>query len=187
VILRRLPRTRSSQIKGKQLIFLRHVAVNQATSSIVATNIAITIKATNVIATIVDLTIIIKTIDAMIKVSAMTRTQRATSPTTKRMIATVITPRKRATRPCILTSLLCQALAMHPEEGVNLVQDLLCALVLDLALAQAAGATTTIMSTKIIASQAQPPSAGICTPRTTMTDITIAQAKAILLFPPSSL
>jgi hypothetical protein len=43
-------------------------------------------------------------------------------------------------------------LAICPEEGVNLAQDLLCALVLGFALAQAAGATATIMSTKMIAS-----------------------------------
>ncbi len=55
-----------------------------------------------------------------------------------------------------MTSPLCQAPAICPEEGVNLVPDLLCALVLVLALAhaQAAGATTTIMSNKMIASQA---------------------------------
>jgi hypothetical protein len=55
-----------------------------------------------------------------------------------------------------MTSPLCQALAIHPEEGVDLVPDLLHALVLGLALAQAAGATTTIILTKMIASQAQP-------------------------------
>ncbi len=62
-----------------------------------------------------------------------------------------------------MTSPLCRALAICPKEGVNLVQDILCALilVLGLALAQAAGAMTTIMSTMMIASQAQPPSAGI--------------------------
>jgi hypothetical protein len=53
-----------------------------------------------------------------------------------------------------MTSPLRQALAICLEEGVDLVQDLLCALVLGLALAQAAGATTIIMSTKMIASQA---------------------------------
>ncbi len=55
-----------------------------------------------------------------------------------------------------MTSPLCQAPEICPEEGVNLVQDLLCALVLGLALAQATGATTIIMSTKMIASQVQP-------------------------------
>jgi hypothetical protein len=34
-----------------------------------------------------------------------------------------------------MTSPLCQAQAIHPEEGVVLVQDLLCALILGLALA----------------------------------------------------
>jgi hypothetical protein len=38
------------------------------------------------------------------------------------------------------------------KKEVNLVQDLLCALNLGLALAQAVGAMTTIMSTKMIAS-----------------------------------
>jgi hypothetical protein len=44
-----------------------------------------------------------------------------------------------------MTSPLGQALAICPGEGVALVQDLLCALVLALALAQAAGAMTTTM------------------------------------------
>ncbi len=81
--------------------------MNQATSSTVATNIAITIKATDVIATIADLIIIFKTIDAMIVVIAMTRAQGTTSPTTRRMIASMITSRKRVTRPCTMTSPLC--------------------------------------------------------------------------------
>ncbi len=121
--LRRLPRTRSSQRKGKRLIFLPRVAMNQATVNIAVTNTTITIKATDAIATITDLTIIIKTIDAMIVVNAMTRTQRATSPTTRRMIASVITPRKRVTRPWIMTGTLCSVPAIHLEEGVDLVQD----------------------------------------------------------------
>jgi hypothetical protein len=52
-----------------------------------------------------------------------------------------------------MTSPLCQAQAICPEEGVNLVQDLLCTLVLilGLALAQAAGATKIIMLTMMIA------------------------------------
>jgi hypothetical protein len=86
-----------------------------------------------------------------------------------------------------MTSPLCQVPVICPEEGVNLVQDLLCALVLGLALAQAAGATPIIMLTKMIASQAQPPSAGICTPRMTMTDIIIARTKRIPFLPPSPL
>ncbi len=88
-----------------------------------------------------------------------------------------------------MTSPLCLAPAIPPEEGVNLVPDLLSALVLvlGLTLAQAAGATTTIMSNKMIASQAQPPSAGIHTPRTTMTDITIAQTRVLQFLPPSLL
>jgi hypothetical protein len=86
-----------------------------------------------------------------------------------------------------MTSPLCQAPAICLEEGINRIQDLLWALVLGLALAQAAGATTTIMSTKMIASPAKPPSTGICTPRTTMMDITIIRTKAILFLPPSPL
>ncbi len=73
------------------------------------------------------------------------------------------------------------------EEGVDLVPDLLCALVLVLALAQAAGATKTVMSNNMIASQAQPPNAGVCIPRTMMTDITIARTRAIAFLPPSLL
>jgi hypothetical protein len=47
-----------------------------------------------------------------------------------------------------------QALVIHPKEGVNLVPDHLRALilVLGLALAQAAGATATIMFIKMTAS-----------------------------------
>jgi hypothetical protein len=163
--------------------------MNQATSSIVATSIANAIKETNAIAMILNLTIVIEMINTTIVVNTTTRTQIATSPTTRRMIASTITPRKRATRPCIMTSLLCRALALLLEKGVDLVQDLLCTLVLilGLALAQAAGAMTTIMSTKMIASQVQPSSAGICTPRMTMTDITIIWTKAIPFLPPSPL
>jgi hypothetical protein len=94
-----------------------------------------------------------------------------------------------------MTSPLCQAPAICPEEGVDLVPDHLCALSLSLglALAKAAGATTTIMSTKTLTSQVQPPnmsihpSTGIRTPRMTMMDITITQTKAILSLSPSLL
>jgi hypothetical protein len=176
------------QPKNKITAYLPAARVmNQATSSIITTNIAITIEATNAIVMIPNLTIIIKMIHAMIVVNATTSTQRATSPTTRRMIASVITPKKRVTRPCTMTGPLCHAPAIHPKEGVNRVQDLLRALILLLgvALAQAAGATTTVMLTKMIASQAQPQSMGFCALRTTMTDITIARTKAILFFPPS--
>ena len=61
------------------------------------------------------------------------------------MIASAITPRKIAMRPCIITSPLSQALAICPERRVNLVQDLLHALNPVLALAQAVGSTNTIM------------------------------------------
>jgi hypothetical protein len=161
--------------------------MDQATVSIAVVNIATTIKATDATAPITNPTIVIKTINATIALDVTTRTQRATSSTTRRMIASAITSRKRATRPCIMTSPLCQAPAICPEEGVDLVPDLLCVLVLGLALAQAAGARTTIMLTKMIASQGQPPSAGIHTPRTAMTDITIARTKTIPSLQPSLL
>jgi hypothetical protein len=62
-----------------------------------------------------------------------------------------------------MTSPLCQVPAIRPEEGVNLVPDHLCTLGLALgfALAQAAGAKTTIMSTKTIASQQSRPQCGM--------------------------
>jgi hypothetical protein len=86
-----------------------------------------------------------------------------------------------------MTSPLCQALAICPEEEVDLVPDLLCALALVLALAQAAGATKTIMSKNMNASQAQPPNAGVRIPRMMMTDITIVLTRAIAFLPPSLL
>jgi hypothetical protein len=61
-------------------------------------------------------------------------------------------------------------------KGVDL--DLLCALAFVLA-AQATGATKTIMSNNMIASQAQHANAGVCTPRMMMMDITISQTRAI--------
>jgi hypothetical protein len=71
---------------------------------------------------------------------------------------------------------------------VGLVQYLLCALDLGLALAQAAGATTTIMSTKMTAGRIHPSSAGTCTPpRETTADAFIALKKAMLSLPPSLL
>ncbi len=184
---RRLPRTRSSRRKRVRLMFLPHVAVNQATNSTVATNIMTTIEATNVIGTIANLTIIIETIDAMIMVKATTRMQGTISPTTRRMITSVIISKKRATRPCTMTSPLCQAPAFCLEEGVDLIPDLLHAITLILALAQAAGATKTIMSNNMITSRAQPPNAGVCIPRTMMTDITITRTRAIAFLPPSLL
>jgi hypothetical protein len=104
---RRLPRTRSSRRKEKWLIFLLRIAVNQATVNITVTNTVITIKVTDTIAIIANLTIVIEMIDTMIVGDAMTRIQRERSPTTRRMIARVITPRKRATWPCIMTRTLC--------------------------------------------------------------------------------
>jgi hypothetical protein len=166
-------------------MFLQHVVVNQATSSTVATNIPITIKATNVIATIANLIIVIETINPMIMVDAMTKTGGTASPTTRRMIASVITSRKRVTRPCTMTSPLCQAPAIRPEKGVDI--DLLHALALILALAQAAGAMKITMLNNMIASQAQRPNTGVPTPRTMMMDITIARTRAIAFLLPSLL
>jgi hypothetical protein len=164
-------------------MFLQHVVVNRATSSTIATNIAMTIKMTNVIAMIANLIIVIKTIDTMIVVNATTRARGTASPTTRRMIASTITSRKRVTRPCTMTSPLCWALAICPEKGVDL--DLLHALALVLALARAAGATKIIMLNNMIASQAQHPNAGVRTLWTMMTDINIAWTRAIVLLLPS--
>jgi hypothetical protein len=87
-----------------------------------------------------------------------------------------------------------QAPAIRPKEGIDLVPDHLCALVLipGLALAQAAEATATIMLIKMTANLAQHPSkgihpsTGICNPpRVTTADAFIAQIKATLCLPPS--
>jgi hypothetical protein len=104
------------------------------------------------IVTIANLIIVIQMINAMIVVDASTGTQGTTSPTTRRMIASAITSRKKVTRPCTMTSPLRQAPAIHSEKGVNL--DLLCALALVPALARAAGATKIIMLNNMIPSQA---------------------------------
>jgi hypothetical protein len=88
-------------------MFLQHLSVNQATSSTVTTNIATTIEATNAIAMIADLNIVIKVINDMIMADATARMQGTTSPKKRWMIASMITSRKRATRPCTMTSPLC--------------------------------------------------------------------------------
>ncbi len=84
-----------------------------------------------------------------------------------------------------------QVPAICPKEGVNLVPDHLCALVLvlDLALAQAVGATATIMLIKTTASRVQHPSKGIhpstgtCTPPiVTTADAFIARTKSNTVF-----
>jgi hypothetical protein len=168
--------------------------VNQATVNIAVINIATIIEATNATAMIDDLTIIIKMIGAMIALDAATRTWGATSPMTRRMIASAISSRKRVTRPCTMTSP--QAPAICLKEGVDLVPDHLCTLVLvlNLALAQAAEATATIMLIKMTASLVQHPSKGIhpstdthTPPRVTTADAFIARTKAILCLPPSLL
>jgi hypothetical protein len=83
---------------------------------------------------------------------------------------------------------LCWAWAIRLEEGVVLAQDLLCALVLGLTLAQAAGATTITMRLRMTASQARSPSMGTRTPPRVMTaDVSIALTRAIPFLPPSPL
>jgi hypothetical protein len=162
--------------------------MNQATVSIAVRNIVTIIKATNATTMIDNLAIVIKTIGVAITLKVTTRTQKAPSPMTRRMAASAITPRKGALRPCIMTSPPSQAPAIHPEKEVNFVQDLLCALNLGFALAQAARATTIIMSTKMTVGQICSSSMGTCTPqRVTMADAFIARTKAILCLPPSPL
>ncbi len=74
-----------------------------------------------------------------------------------------------------MTSPLCQAWAIQLEEGAVLVQDLLCALVLALALAQVAGAMTTTMRLKMTTGQLRPSGMDTRTPpRVTMADLSIA-------------
>ena len=124
-------------------------------------------------------------INAVIVVDVMTRTRGTASPTTRRMITSAITSRKKVTRPCTMTSPLRRAPTVCPEKGVNL--DLPHALDLVLALAQATEATKTIMLNNMIGSRAQRPKAGVRTPRTMTTDITIAQIRAIAFLPPSLL
>jgi hypothetical protein len=79
-------------------------------------------------------------------------------------------------------------LEICPEEGVVLVQDLFHALVLSLALAQAAGATTATMWLKMTAGQICLSSVGTHTPLKVMTaGLSIALTRAILFLPPSLL
>ncbi len=106
-ILKKIAKDKKQPKKMKMAQLPVAVAVNQAIGSILVVNIATTIKVTNTIATVVDLTIVIKTINTTIALNAMTMTQRSPSPTTRRMIASAITPRKRVTRPCTMTSPLC--------------------------------------------------------------------------------
>jgi hypothetical protein len=104
------------------------------------------------------------------------------------MISSAITSRKRTTRPCIMTSPLHQAQAICPEKGVVLAQDLLCALILGLALAQATGVTTITMWLRMTASRACSPSTGTCTPPKVMrADVSIALSRAIPFLSPSLL
>jgi hypothetical protein len=187
-VLDKIAKDKKQPKEKRRLMFLPRVAVNWATVSIAVVTTVTIIEATNAIATITDLTTIIERTNATIALDVTTRTWKVPSPMTKRMITSTITPRKRATRPCIMTSPLSRAPVICPEKEVDLVQDLLRALNLGLALAQAVGAMTTIMSTKMIASQAQTPSTGTPTPpRMTTADAFIALTKAILSLPPSLL
>jgi hypothetical protein len=180
-------KSRSSQKRIRQLIFLSCAAINQATGSIVAIGATI-IEASDTIAMPDNPTTVIETIDTIIILFAMARTIRATSSIRRRMVASAITSRKRVTSPCTMTSPLCQAWTLCPGKGVALVQDLLLALILGLALAQAAGATTTIMCLMMIASRVHSHSAGTCTPPRGMTaDVSIALTRAIPFLPPSLL
>jgi hypothetical protein len=79
--LRRLPRLKSSQKERKWLIFPPHVAMNQATSSIVATSIVITIEVTDAIPMTNNPTIDIETINTTIILVTTIRTLREASPT----------------------------------------------------------------------------------------------------------
>jgi hypothetical protein len=107
VFLRRLPGTRSSQKRRRQLSFPLCIAMNQAIGSIVGIGISIIIKVTNAIATTDDLTIVVKTINAMIVPIARIRITRALSLMRRRMIESAIISRKRAARPCTMTSPFC--------------------------------------------------------------------------------
>ncbi len=79
-----------------------------------------------------------------------------------------------------MTSPHWQARAICLEKGVVLPQELPHTLVLGLALAQAAGATTITMWLRMTASRARSPSVGTCTSLRVMTaDVSIARTKAI--------
>jgi hypothetical protein len=94
-ILEKIAKDENQPKEGIWPIFMPCVAVNQATIIIAVTSTVIAIKATDAITTIADLTIIIEAINAMIVVNTTTRMQRATSPTTRRMIAGAISPPRK--------------------------------------------------------------------------------------------
>jgi hypothetical protein len=183
-IIDKIAKDKKQPKEKKRLIFPPHVAVHQATVSITVVTIWTIVKGANAIATITKLFIVIGTTNTTIALDMTTRTPHSPGPTTRKMIASAITLRKRAMRPCIMTSPLSQSLAIYPERGVDLVQDLLHALNLGLALAQAVRATNTITLTKMIASKAQPPSTSCTPPRVTMADTFIALTKAIAFLLP---
>jgi hypothetical protein len=95
-VLEKILKDKNNQKRRRWLIFPLCIAVNQATSSIVATSNTTTIKATNAITMTNDPTIVIETIDATIVLVATIRTLRATSPMKRRMNASAITSRKKA-------------------------------------------------------------------------------------------
>ncbi len=116
---RRLPRIRSSRRKGKWLIFLQRIAMNQATISFVTISIVTITKATGTIATIANLTIVIETINATTVLAVTTKTQRTASPTKRRWLQ-VQSFQEKETRPCTMTSHLCQVQEICPKKGVIL-------------------------------------------------------------------
>ncbi len=82
-----------------------------------------------------------------------------------------------------MTSPLCRAWAIRPKKGVILTQDLLCGLVLGLALAQAAGATTITMWLGMTPSHVRSPIMGTRTPPSVMTeDVSIALTRVFATF-----
>jgi hypothetical protein len=85
-ILKKIAKDKNQPEEKKQLILPSGVAVNQATSSIVATSITTIIKATDVIVMIANLTIVIKMINTANILVTTIRILKAASPTKRRMI-----------------------------------------------------------------------------------------------------
>jgi hypothetical protein len=132
---RRLPRIKSSQKKRKRLIFLPCIAVNQATSIIVATSIGIpTItKAADTIATIANHN---QDIQHHNHPQHDNKDSKGSKSYKKKDDCKCNHFKKKSNKAMHIDQ--------HLEKGVALAQDLLCALIFGLALAQAAGATITI-------------------------------------------
>jgi hypothetical protein len=189
--LRRLPRTRSSQRRRKWLNFLSHVAMNQATGSIIVINIATTIKVTNVTATITNPTVIIKTINQRhnhFQHEDKDSKTKSTKSYDKKDDCKCNHSKKKSNKAMHndLSSLLSTGNLF--KEGVVLFQDLICALVISHALVQVEGARTTTMWPKMTAGQVRPSSMGACNPLRVMTaDTSIGLTRAIPFLPPSPL